>query len=161
MGKGKLYPRITAFLVVVGLVFASMAGAYVIHGIKPGKPGGPPTKPKKGNKTTKKGATALGDKIAGFTGSELAKIGKFTITVKFPSGGVVSAKITSAGKTLASGTSSKASKGNKKLTVTFNKAGKKFLNSTNGQSIQLTIHFSFNPNKGKTQTSTTTVRLDR
>jgi hypothetical protein len=159
VGKGKLLSSFTMLFVLVGLMMVPLAGAYVLPK-KPGTPGGPPTKPKKGNTTTKTGATKVGDKTAGDTGSELAKEGKFTVTVTFPSGGAVTAKIASAGLTLGGGSTSKAKKGNKKLTVTFNKKGKAFLNKNNGTALKLTIRFTFNPNQGKTQTSTTTITLD-
>jgi len=172
---GKSFAKLTALLAALGLVFAATATAYSLPKPK-GSPGGPPTPPtttagggggsgggnfaadKAAGAATSSGATALGTKLAGQTNSELATQGTFTITVRFPKGGSMLAKVTSGKTTLGQGFAGRANKGKGPLSLSFSAKGKTFLSAHAGQAVKLTVKLTFVPNgKGKIIKSTVTL----
>lgn len=158
---GKHTARIATLCAILAIAPASVASAYVIPTIPKGKPGGPPTTPKGGKGSSKKPTTKVGNKIAGYTGSELAKMGSVTVTVSFPSAGTIACTLKAGSTLLGSGKATAKKAGSKPLKVTFSSTGKAFLNAHNGKAIKVTVSCSFNPTKKgkKTSKSTSTVTL--
>jgi hypothetical protein len=169
MGMGKSFAKLTAVLAALGLVFAATAMAYSLPKPK-GSPGGPPTPPQTsgggGNSAanqaagaaTSSGATALGTKLAAQTNAELANQGTFTVTVTFPKGGTMLAKVTSGKTILGQGFAGRATKGKGPLSLSFSAKGKTFLLAHAGQAVKLTVKLTFVPNgKGKIVHSTVTL----
>jgi hypothetical protein len=151
--------RLSALIVIAGLAAAPAAVAYKVPGA-PGTPGGKPTAAKGGTGTSKTATKKAATAIAGYTGSELASKGSFTVKVHFPKAGKMSCVASSGSTKLGSGSASDSKAGNKELTVTFSTAGKDFLNAHNGQAIPVSVSCTFKPTKGKTSTSTSKVVLD-
>lgn len=158
---GKHTARIATICAILVIAPASVAAAYVIPTIPKGKPGGPPTTPKGGKSSSKNPTKKVGKKIAGFTGSELAKKGSVTVTVRFPSAGTIGCQLQAGGTLLGSGKTTAKKATSKPLKVTFTSTGKAYLNAHNGQAIVVKISCSFNPKKKgkKTSKSTSTVTL--
>jgi hypothetical protein len=158
MALGKYVARIAALCIAATLAFVPVAGAYKLPK-PPGSPGGPPNKPKGGTTTTKGVTTKVGNDLAGFTDTELAKLGKVTVNFFFPGPGTVSCTVKAGNTKLGAGTATATkTKGTKKLTITFSSSGKTFLKNHNGKSTTLTISCTFKPKKGKSATSTTTLK---
>lgn len=164
MALGKYAARVAALCAAVCIAatfaFVPAAGAYKLPK-PPGSPGGPPKAPKGGSKTTKSVTTKVATDLAGFTDSELAKLGKVTVNFSFSGPGTVSCTVTS-GKTKLGFGSLKSTKkaSNKKLTIKFSSSGVKFLKKKNGKATTLTVSCTFKPKKGKSVTSTTTLKTD-
>jgi hypothetical protein len=158
----KLFTRLAALTIVVGLMVAVGAGAYSAPGT-PGSAGGPPTAPNgsRGNSQTSAGATALGTLLAGYTGSELVNIQTFTINVHFPKGGTIYGRVGAPGiGEFGEGFAGRANRGFSPMSLSLSAKGRSYLSSINGQAVTLTVKYAFQPNKGKTQFSTVQIVTD-
>ena len=158
-GTRAVASRISAALLIAGLAVAPAALAYKVPGA-PGTPGGKPTAPKGGSGTSKTATKKAATAIAGYTGSELANKGSFTVKVRFPKAGMMTCVASSGSTKLGSGSASDGRAGSKELTVTFSSGGQSFLNAHNGQAIPVSVSCTFDPTKGKSSTSTSKVVLD-
>jgi hypothetical protein len=110
-----------------------------------------------GTGTTKGSTKKAGQQIQHTTGTKLAAKGDLSIKVHFPKAGKMTGKLVGGGKTLGTGSVSATKAGDKTLKIVFNSFGKTWLASHAGSKVTLTI--TFKPKKGKTQTSSTTVKL--
>jgi hypothetical protein len=157
---------LAALIAVLLLAFAAAAVAYTLPK-PPGTSGGPPTPPKttSGNKpasttaagkTTATGATAIGTKLAALTNLELATQGTFTVTVSFPAGGSMLARVTAPTVgMIGQGFAGRANKGTEPLSLTFTAKGIAFLIAHAATPETLTIKLTFTANKGGKATSST------
>ncbi len=140
---GKYIAKLVTICAVATLAIAPAAGAYKV-----------PT-PKKGSATTKKTTTKTAKQLQSKTGKNIAK--GLTISVKFPSAGKITITIKGGGKTLGTGKASSSKAGTKKVKIKFTSAGKKFLENHAGSKVSVTT--TFKPKKGKSSTSTVSVKL--
>jgi len=147
-----------ALCITGGLTVVPVAGAYTVPG-PPGTPGGQPTAPTGGSHASKGLTNAAATSFAGFTGLEVAlrtpKV-KFT----FPKAGSVLCTVSAGGTQIGSGSASKGSAGTESFLINLTDNGRMYLYTNNGTAISLSVTCSFNPKKGKTKTSTSTVVLD-
>jgi hypothetical protein len=147
---------------VLGLVGAAGAGAYVLP-LPPGSPGGPATAPGGPHHTraTNAGAVALADTIAGYTAAELVNIQTFTLTVQFPRAGTVYGRLGIVGVgEIGEGFAGRANRGTQPMSVSFSATGRAYLTQHNGQAVVIQVKYAFQPNRGRTKYSTTTVTTD-
>jgi hypothetical protein len=115
----------------------------------------PIPKPSGGNTSTKGAASKIGSALESKTGKALSK--GVSISVKFPAAGTMVCTVNGGGKTIGSGKATSKKAGSKNLKLTFTSAGKKFLTSNAGKKVKVIC--TFTPKKGKSQTSTTSVKL--